>query len=374
MNNIYQALAGVSVIIYYFLLLTGKLPVMRTYSSRQLALYLSGTFTLVAAFFMLMNFYVSQNLITILVFSLLFLLFSYLFLYFILNKYISDKIKPVYKTILDLPVSSRKLELRIKGKKSNVLSEVKQEVEDWAITQTEEIERLKDLERYRKEFVGNVSHELKTPIFNIQGYILTLLEGGIDDPKINKLYLQRTEKSIDRMISIVEDLESITKLESGELKLNMEKFDVVRLVEEIFDLEQMLAAERHITLEFNQKPDKPVYVKADRKRITEVLNNLVNNGIKYNRKWGYVKVGFYDLEDHILVEVADTGIGIEKKDLPRVFERFFRVDKSRSREQGGTGLGLSIVKHIIEAHNQTINVKSVVEEGTTFTFTLPKAR
>lgn len=347
---------------------------MRTYSSRQLALYLSGTFTLVAAFFMLMNFYVSQNLITILVFSLLFLLFSYVFLYFILNKYISDKIKPVYKTILDLPVSSKKLDLKIRGKKTNVLAEVKQEVEEWAKTQTEEIERLKDLERYRKEFVGNVSHELKTPIFNIQGYILTLLEGGIDDPKINKLYLQRTEKSIDRMISIVEDLESITKLESGELRLNMEKFDMVRLVEEVFDLEQMLAAERKITLEFNWKPEKPVYVTADKKRMTEVLNNLVNNGIKYNRKRGSVKVGFYDLEDHIMVEVADTGIGIEKKDLPRVFERFFRVDKSRSREQGGTGLGLSIVKHIIEAHNQTINVKSVVEEGTTFTFTLPKAR
>ena len=346
---------------------------MKTYTSRQLAFYISGILTAVAAFFMLMNYYVSHNLPVILVFALLFLISAYFILLYILNKYITDKIKPVYKTILDLPVSGKKLESR-KGQPSNVLSEIKVEVEEWAKKQTEEIERLKDLERYRKEFVGNVSHELKTPIFNIQGYILTLLEGGIDDPKINKLYLQRTEKSIDRMISIVEDLESITKLESGELKLNIEKFDIVRLVEEVFEMEQMLAGERKISLEFVQKPEKQVMVKADKKRITEVVSNLVNNGIKYNRRKGAVRISFYDLEDHIMVEVADTGFGIEKKDLPRVFERFYRVDKSRSREQGGTGLGLSIVKHIIEAHDQTINVKSVLEEGTTFTFTLEKAR
>jgi two-component system, OmpR family, phosphate regulon sensor histidine kinase PhoR len=346
---------------------------MKTYSSRQLALYISGILTVMAVFFMLLNFYVSHNLLVILVFAILFMVFAYFTLLYILNKYIADKIKPVYKTILDLPVSGKKLDSR-KSQQPNILSDIKVEVEEWAKKQTEEIERLKDLERYRKEFVGNVSHELKTPIFNIQGYILTLLEGGIDDPKINKLYLQRTEKSIDRMISIVEDLESITKLESGELKLNIEKFDIVRLVEEVFDMAQMLAGERKIFLEFVQKPEKPVMVKADKKRITEVLSNLVNNGIKYNRKKGAVRISFYDMEDHIMVEVADTGFGIDKKDLPRVFERFYRVDRSRSREQGGTGLGLSIVKHIIEAHDQTINVKSVVDEGTTFTFTLEKAR
>lgn len=345
---------------------------MKTYSSRQLALYTSGILTAGAAFLMLANYYISYNLLFILIFALLFLVFTYIILNYMLNRYISDKIKPVYRTIRDLPVSGQVQEEKI-STNANVISDVRQEVEEWARTQTREIERLKDLERYRKEFVGNVSHELKTPIFNIQGYILTLLEGGIDDPKINKLYLQRTEKSIDRMISIVEDLESITRLESGELKLRMEKFDVVRLVEEVFDMEQMMAAERKIGLEFVQKPDRPVHVMADRKRITEVLSNLINNGIKYNRKKGAVKVSLYDFDDHILVEVADTGIGIDKKDLPRVFERFYRVDKSRSREQGGTGLGLSIVKHIIEAHKQTINVKSKADEGTTFTFTLEKA-
>lgn len=345
---------------------------MKTYSSRQLSLYTSGILTAGAAFLMLANYYVSHNLLFILIFTLIFLFFTYFVLNYMLNRYITDKIKPVYKTIRDLPVSVQAQEDKISAH-VDVISDVRQEVEEWAKTQSREIERLKDLERYRKEFVGNVSHELKTPIFNIQGYILTLLEGGIDDPKINKLYLQRTEKSIDRMISIVEDLESITRLESGELKLRMEKFDVVRLVEEVFDMEQMMAAERKITLEFLHKPERPVYVMADRKRITEVLSNLINNGIKYNRKKGAVQVSLYDFDDHIMVEVADTGIGIEKKDLPRVFERFYRVDKSRSREQGGTGLGLSIVKHIIEAHKQIINVKSKADEGTTFTFTLEKA-
>ncbi len=346
--------------------------VMKPFSTRQLTFYISGILSILMAFLMLLNYYVSDNFFTILLFAFLFLGSSYLILRIFLNKFITDKIKPVYKTIRDLPVSSKKLDAR-KFLQTISLSDVREEVEEWAKTQTEEIERLKDLERYRKEFVGNVSHELKTPIFNIQGYILTLLEGGLDDPKINKLYLQRTEKSIDRMISIVEDLESITKLEAGELKLIMENFDIVRLVEEVFDMQQMLALERKISLTITQRPDRPVMVKADKKRITEVVSNLINNGIKYNRQKGEVRISFYDIEDHIMLEVADSGFGIEKKDLPRVFERFFRVDKSRSREQGGTGLGLSIVKHIIEAHDQTINVKSVVDEGTTFTFTLEKA-
>jgi two-component system phosphate regulon sensor histidine kinase PhoR len=257
---------------------------------------------------------------------------------------------------------------------TNLLSNVKFEVEEWAKTQLKEIERLKDMERYRKEFVGNVSHELKTPIFNIQGYILTLLEGGIDDPKINMLYLKRTEKSVDRMISIVEDLESITKLESGELKLNIVNFDIVKTVRDVMEMEQWQADERGISLEIINKPQKPVFVRADKNRILEVLTNLIVNGIKYGKKNGFVHVSFHDLEENIMIEVTDNGIGIEKRHLPRIFERFFRVDKSRSREQGGTGLGLSIVKHIIEAHNQSINVRSVIDQGTTFNFTLEKAK
>ncbi len=346
---------------------------MKTYSSVQLAFYLTLILSGMAGFFLLTAYYLNPGIWALFLAILIFAATAYFILQFFLKKYIRDKIKPVYKTILDVPASSNRHD-KNREKSSNMLSEVQSDVEEWAKMQIQEIERLKDLERYRKEFVGNVSHELKTPIFNIQGYILTLLEGGIDDPKINKLYLQRTENSINRMISIVEDLESITKLESGELKLKVEKFDIVRLVEEVFDLEQMQAADHLVSLEFSQRPDKPVYVMADKKRMNEVLNNLIHNGIKYGKKNGYVRVGFYDMEEHVMVEVSDDGIGMEKKDLPRVFERFFRVDKSRSREQGGTGLGLSIVKHIIEAHNQRINVKSKVDEGTTFSFTLEKAR
>ncbi|HAX96075.1 MAG TPA: two-component sensor histidine kinase, partial [Prolixibacteraceae bacterium] len=266
---------------------------MKTYTSKRLAFYITGILTLIMVFFMLVNFYAGHHLVLVFISTVLFHGISYFVVLYLLNRFIADKIKPVYKTIRDLPVSGKKLDMQITSD-TNVLTHVRQEVEDWAKTQTAEIERLKDLERYRKEFVGNVSHELKTPIFNIQGYILTLLEGGIDDPKINKLYLQRTEKSIDRMISIVEDLESITKLESGEAKMKMEKFDIVKLVEDVFDMEQMLAIERKVTLEFTQKPERPVMVNADKKRITEVVSNLVNNGIKYNKKKGTVYVSFYD--------------------------------------------------------------------------------
>lgn len=346
---------------------------MKTYSAKRLSLFITVLLLISNFSFFMFDTKMDFGLFYLIIFVVLFCALSYFLVLFILNKYINDKIKPIYKTIRDVPVSGKK-EMLLDIISSANISDVQKEVEEWAKTQTDEIARLKDLEKYRKEFVGNVSHELKTPIFNIQGYVLTLLEGGIDDPKINKLYLQRTEKSIDRMISIVEDLESITKLESGELKLNFVEFDLVKLTEDVFDLAQMLATERNISLQITTKTDRPIMVRADKKRIMEVMNNLVGNGIKYGKKKGFVKVGFYDLHETILVEVSDNGIGIEKNDLHRVFERFYRVDKSRSREQGGTGLGLSIVKHIIEAHQQTINVKSAIDKGTTFTFTLEKEK
>ncbi|MBW8324197.1 MAG: sensor histidine kinase [Prolixibacteraceae bacterium] len=346
---------------------------MKTYSAKRLSLYITALLFISNFGFFLIRSKKDFGPVFSILFIVLFCALSYFLVLFILNRYINEKIKPIYKTIREVPISGKKNKLLEKISTTNI-ADVQKEVEEWAKNQTEEITRLKDLEKYRKEFVGNVSHELKTPIFNIQGYVLTLLEGGIDDPKINKLYLQRTEKSIDRMISIVEDLESITKLESGELKINLIDFDLVKLTEDVFDLAQMLANERGISLQFTTKTDKPIMIHADKKRIMEVMNNLVGNGIKYGKKRGYVKVGFYDLHETILIEISDNGIGMEKNDLPRIFERFYRVDKSRSREMGGTGLGLSIVKHIIEAHDQTINVKSVIDKGTTFTFTLEKAK
>jgi two-component system phosphate regulon sensor histidine kinase PhoR len=325
------------------------------------------------AVFLFLTWWLGPAIWIIVLLTIAFFLVSFYSILYVVNRYILDKIRPVYKAIKDMPLSGKKMEEK-PADSANLLTNVKFEVEEWARTQMKEIERLKELERYRKEFVGNVSHELKTPIFNIQGYILTLLEGGIEDDKINMLYLKRTEKSIDRMISIVEDLESITKLESGELTLKMVNFDIVKTVKEVLEMEQWQADEWQISLEIINKPSRPVYVKADRNRILEVLTNLVVNAIKYGKKGGFVHVSFHDLDENIMVEITDNGIGIEKKNLPRVFERFYRVDKSRSREQGGTGLGLSIVKHIIEAHNQSINVRSVVDQGTTFNFTLEKAK
>ena len=346
---------------------------MKTYSSVFLSTIVSIVLTIFTLAFMLLAHFYGDNIAVFVLSTLLFFLASYFSISYLIKKFIIERVRPIYNTIRDLPLSGKKMEEQLLDSNS-LLSNVINEVEEWAKTQLKEIERLKDLERYRKDFVGNVSHELKTPIFNIQGYVLTLLEGGMDDPKINRLYLSRTEKSIDRMVSIVEDLESITKLESGELKLNLVKLDIVKTVEEVIEMEHYQAAERKIKVQIIDKPEKPIYIKADKKRILEVLTNLTINAIKYGKKKGHVNILFHDMDDTIIIEVSDNGIGIEKKDLPRIFERFYRVDKSRSREQGGTGLGLSIVKHIIEGHKQSINVRSVVDKGTTFNFTLEKAK
>lgn len=296
---------------------------------------------------------------------------SYFIIHQVFLRYVEKRLNPVFKTIQNVAMSQKKIRERIDS--SDFSEMLDKEVEDWAGKQTDEIRQLREMEKYRKDFLGNVSHELKTPIFNIQGYILTLLEGGIDDPKVNKLYLKRAEKSINRMISIVDDLVSISRLESGEFKLNLEHFNIVKLVEEIFEHHEMLARQFKVKLEFDSNYNRPIKVHADRRRMTEVLNNLIVNSIKYGKSGGKTRVGFIDTGDRILVDISDNGIGIDKTDLPRIFERFYRVDKSRSRDSGGTGLGLAIVKHIIQAHNQTVNVRSAVGKGTSFVFSLDKA-
>jgi two-component system phosphate regulon sensor histidine kinase PhoR len=255
----------------------------------------------------------------------------------------------------------------------DIISKVNEEVAEWAQDRRQEIEELKKLEAYRREFLGNVSHELKTPLFNIQGYILTLLDGGLEDPSINKEYLERSGKNIERMISIVEDLEVISRFETGELKLDLLNFDIIALATDVIELLEVKAKKKNIRLNIARESEKPLYVRADKERIRQVLINLLDNSIKYGTDGGKTKVSFFDMDENILIEVTDTGLGIDSKDIPRLFERFFRVDKSRSREQGGSGLGLAIVKHIIEAHLQTINVRSTIGVGTTFAFTLQKA-
>lgn len=212
---------------------------------------------------------------------------------------------------------------------------------------------------YRREFLGNISHELKTPIFNIQGYILTLLDGGLEDPNINKDYLQRSEKSVNRLIAIVDDLEEISKLESGEVKLNEVNFDIAELAKDVADFLEMKARKNNSCVLVEKQGFKTVMVYADKKRLRQVFINLIENAIKYGDKEdNKIQVRFFDMDENILVEVKDNGPGIAEESLPRIFERFYRTDKGRSRDMGGTGLGLAIVKHIIEAHDQTISARS----------------
>jgi len=231
----------------------------------------------------------------------------------------------------------------------------------------------KSLKDYRKEFMGNVYHELKTPIFNMQGYILTLLDGGLEDKSINRVYLERAEKNINRMISIVEDLESISGLESGALNLKKENFDIIKLIDDVIEATEMRASKHNIRIKKNKVKKDISMVSGDRRRIYQVLNNLIINSISYGNKGGVTSISVLPDGDRVLLKIKDNGIGISSADLPRIFERFYRVDKSRSRDSGGTGLGLAIVKHIIEAHGETVKVKSVPGKGSVFSFTLPSA-
>lgn len=297
---------------------------------------------------------------------------TYVIFHFVLNKFIYEKIKPIYKTIFTEKASPEEKEKQ-KNIDENTIFNANEIVLKWAEERKTEILELKSLAKYRREFIGNVSHELKTPIFNIQGYILTLLDGGLHDESINKEYLNRAEANINRMITIVEDLEAISRLESGELELLEDRFDIVSLAREVMDLHERKALEKNNRLYFADAGYGSIYVKADKERISQVFANLVDNAIKYGREnGGKTKVSFFDMHEHVLVEVSDNGIGIAKDELGRLFERFYRTDRGRSRAQGGTGLGLSIVKHIIEAHQQTVNVRSSPGIGTTFGFTLKK--
>ena len=253
------------------------------------------------------------------------------------------------------------------------ITRLDEEIKKLAIERNKENQQHKNLDSYRKEFLGNVSHELKTPIFNIQGYISTLIDGGIHDDSINVEYLKRADKSVDRMIQIIDDLETISQLEIGTLELDIEKYDITQQLRDILEALELQAKRRDIRLQLAKKYDKPIYVKADKFRVRQVLVNLITNSIKYGVSNGKTLITINLFDDQVIIEIKDNGIGIEEKHLARLFERFYRVDKGRSREQGGTGLGLAIVKHIVEAHGETIDVSSKVNEGTTITFTLKRA-
>jgi two-component system phosphate regulon sensor histidine kinase PhoR len=296
---------------------------------------------------------------------------GYFVFYYAIENFIYRKIKLIYKSIYDTksPKKSKRGKFRLR---KDVLDDAESEVFEWKKKKEKELKKMKELEFYRKEFLGNVFHELKTPVFNIQGYLETLIEGGIRDDNINNRFLQRANKNVKRIINIVNDLQMIANLEDGSFLFNAEKLDIYKFAAEIMDSLEILAKAKNISLEFKEGCDKPFFVLADREMIRQVLTNLITNSIKYGKEGGETVTGLYDMNENILVEVSDNGIGIEQRHLPRIFERFYRVDEDRSREQGGSGLGLSIVKHIIEAHDQTINVRSTPGIGSTFGFTLKK--
>ncbi len=297
-------------------------------------------------------------------------LVSYFINVFFLEKYIYRKVKLIYKIIRTSKVSSPEdKEVKLS---ENVLDRVEDEVSKWMEDQRKEIQSLKKMEKYRRNFLGNISHELKTPIFSIQGYIHTLLDGGLQDENINMEYLQRAANNVERLQTIVEDLEIIARLENETMVLDIQSFEIKELALEAIEDVEMTARAKNISLGFKEGAEKSFMVRADRENIRQVLTNLLVNSIKYGKDRGSTKIGFYDMDDYILVEVSDNGIGIESKHLNHLFDRFYRVDKSRSRDQGGSGLGLSIVKHIMEAHKQTITVRSTVGVGSTFGFTLEK--
>ena len=327
----------------------------------RIAIFLS----IVIFAFAIIIFYLVDDKLSIFYSLILFFLFVIALIYYVVKKFFHEKIKVIYKSIYKFKGTSNVLDLDIEN--------VEREAEAWADAKEEELNEYKKDMNYRREFIGNVSHELKTPIFNIQGYIQTLLDGGIKDDKINMKYLERTNKSVDRMINIVEDLEVISRLETEQSQLDLQPFNIVKLAEEVVEAFEMKAEQMNINLELYNEAQTEVVI-GDRDKIQQVFMNLISNSIKYGKESGTTSIKFFDMEKNMLIEIADDGIGIEEDSLNRLFERFYRVDKNRSREIGGTGLGLAIVKHILEGHNQQINVRSTVGVGSTFSFILEKGK
>ncbi len=347
-------------------------------SIRELTYYVTiavfGVTFLLSFFFLKIldvNAFQKENLYWFIAFQVISFLLIYGTIRFLLEGFIFRRIKLIYKVISESKLSSSSPKPGFDPKEYS-LDEVNLDVLNWAQKTQDEIQDLKTLEEYRKKYVGDISHELKTPIFSIQGYIHTLLEGGLYDEKINEKYLLRAAKNIERLQTIVDDLELINKLEYGKAVLYKSKFDIKKLVQEVMQDLTVQASEKKISIHFKEGADQPRQVYADLESIRQVISNLLLNSIKYGNKEGETRIGFYDMGEKVLIEISDNGIGIEEEHLKHVFDRFYRVDASRSRKQGGSGLGLSIVKHIIEAHQENINVRSTQGVGSTFGFTLPK--
>lgn len=294
--------------------------------------------------------------------------FSFFVIQYRVERFIYKKVKKIYDDISLLESSTFRNQPI-----TTDMATLTRQVKKFATDKKLEIETLKVREEYRREFLGNVSHELKTPLFTVQGYISTLLDGAMSDRTLRKKYLERAEKGVERLIYIVQDLDMISKLEIGQLHLQSAPFDIVKLIQNVFDLLEMEASKKDILLLFGMKYTKPVMVLGDQEKIQQVVVNLIVNSIKYGKVGGSTEVVIEDLtEEKRIVRITDNGEGIEHQNIPRLFERFYRVDKSGARAEGGSGLGLSIVKHIIEAHAEKIYVESRFGIGSEFSFTLQK--
>lgn len=336
-------------------------------SSLYISLFATILVYLLAYFFLKLK---TNNLVW---FAVIFFICVYIYALFLMQyrteKFIYRRVKKLYdeisfldsNAILNQPINSD-------------LSQITTQVQKFATDKKREIETLNDREKFRREFLGNVSHELKTPLFTVQGYISTLLDGAMKDKTIRKKYLERAEKGVERLIYIVEDLDTIAKLEMGEKKLDVVSFDIISLIQNTMDLLEMKANKKDITLTFDSKYYKPIKVLGNYDKIQQVLTNLIENSIKYGKKRGSTEIGVENFGNNkVVVKISDDGEGIEKQNIPRLFERFYRVDKSGARSEGGTGLGLAIVKHIIEAHNEKVHVESEFGKGSQFSFTLEKS-
>lgn len=332
------------------------------------SIFITAILTLMVSVFLYVIY--SLDVLIVATFALVCFLTAFLIIQYRVQQFIYKRVKKIYDdlTLLESSTFDR-------SQITTDMATLTQEIDKYAKNKKIEIEALKIRERYRKEFIGNVSHELKTPLFMVQGYISTLIDGAADDKTLREKYLKRADKGVERLIYIIKDLDMITKFEAGDLRLEIESFDIVELVENVFELLEMKAAKKKIALTFDMDYKHPILVNGDRERIQQVISNLIVNSIKYGEKNGTTEVSIENLiKNKVIVRITDNGEGIEKIHIPRLFERFYRIDKSGSRKEGGSGLGLAIVKHIIEAHDEKLYVESEYGIGSEFSFTLEKAK
>ncbi len=349
---------------------------MKTLSPRKIALRASllsaGVCAVISFLFFIAYSAQVAGLWIVLLFPVAIFFASYSIFYYLMERFIGQKIKLIYKSIhqekIGNPMSNTPIDMN-----KDVFREVNKDVENWAQDYRKEISNLKEQAKFRREFIGNLSHELKTPITIIQGNILTLLEGAVDDKSIRNKFLEKAADNTERLEQLTRDMDRITSLEGGKDLLDVTRFDINKLIHHVTNNLQDKALKKNITLKVEVAKEKEYFVEADKSKIDQVLTNLIVNSINYGTDGGETTIHIHSHSPHLEIEVSDNGIGIENKHLSRLFERFYRVDKSRSRHIGGTGLGLAIVKHILDAHHQTISVRSEVDKGSTFTFTLQKA-